>query len=490
MSTSVIPVILSGGSGTRLWPLSRALHPKQFLPLAGKRTLLEATVRRLSAIPRAAPPIVVCNEAHRFLVKEQLRGVGVTPAAIVLEPHARGTAAAIAAAAFEILARPDGRPAIALILPVDHVIRDERRFADAVRTAVTAASSGRLVLFGVPPAHPETGYGYLRAGPRADVGGEGPLCQHAREIERFVEKPDAEAAAAYVREGGHYWNSGMFVFPVARYLEELSALAPEIHHAVASAHRNAVTDLGFLRLEASSFAASPAASVDRAVMERTRGAVMVPLDAGWSDIGSWSALSDLGEPDEAGNVVHGDVLLEGTRNTSIHGAGRLVAAVGVRDLVIADTADALLVADRNAAQDVRGVVAALESAGREEHRRHRTVHRPWGTFEDLHGGDGFKVKRIVVNPGQRLSMQSHRHRSEHWVAVRGTARVTRGEETFAMAANQSTYIPPRTRHRLENPGDEPIEIIEVQTGRYLEEDDIIRYDDDHGRAAPDDSPSP
>ena len=483
MSASVVPVILSGGSGTRLWPLSRALYPKQFLPLAGEATLLEATLRRLSAIPQAAAPIVVCNEAHRFLVREQLRGVGVTPAAIVLEPHARGTAAAIAAAAIEILARPEGREAIALILPVDHVIRDLRRFADAVRNAVTAAASGRLVLFGVPPAHPETGYGYLRAGPLTGVG------DGAREVERFVEKPDAETAAAYVQEGGYYWNSGMFVFPVAQYLEELSALAPGVHRAAVAAHRNALMDLGFLRLEAEAFAASPTASVDRALMERTRSAVMVPLDAGWSDIGSWSALSALGEPDEAGNVVHGDVLLEGTRNTCIHGAERLVAALGVRDLVIADTADALLVADRNAAQDVRRVVAALASAGREEHRSHRRVHRPWGTFEVLHGGDGFKVKRIVVNPGQRLSMQSHRHRSEHWVAVRGTARVTRGEETFAMMANQSTYIPPRTRHRLENPGDEPIEIIEVQTGAYLGEDDIVRYDDDHGRASPDDSRS-
>ena len=482
-SRPVTPVIISGGAGSRLWPLSRAVHPKQFIPLLDGFTLLQATARRLAVVAQASAPIVVCNEAHRFMVAEQLRAVGVAPAAIVLEPAARSSAPAIAAAALEALARTEGgSEPILLVLPVDHVIRDEARFAGAVRDASVEAESGALVTFGVHPVRPETGYGYIRAGLPTGPG------TGACRVDRFVEKPDARTAAAWIEDGRYFWNSGMFVFGAGRYMHELGVHAPEVRDAVAAAHREAVEDLGFVRLDMASFTESPAISVDHAVMERTAGAVMVPLDAGWSDIGSWATLAELGESDEAGNVVQGDVLLERTRNTYVRGGDRLVATVGVEDLVIADTADAVLVAGKGAAEDVRKVVAALESAGREEHRRHRTVHRPWGAYEDLHGGDGFKVKRIVVNPGQMLSLQSHRHRAEHWVVVRGAARVTRGEETFTVSANESTYIPPGTRHRLENPGDTPLELVEVQTGGYLGEDDIVRHEDAYGRAGPDGSP--
>ena len=484
MSRAVVPVILSGGAGSRLWPLSRELHPKQFLALAGELSLLQATARRLATVGEVTAPIVVCNEAHRFMVAEQLDAVGVVPAAILLEPAARNTAPAIAVAAFEAVThgrassssdRSPGTAAVAfasdgergageadhrdrgdpgdcggssagdaggsggndagdapilLILPVDHVVRDEARFAAAVRDAAIEAAAGRLVTFGVPPAHPETGYGYIRAGAPAGV------TERARRVERFVEKPDSQAAAAFVDDGRYYWNSGMFVFGAARFLRELAVYAKEVHTAAAAAHRDARRDLGFLRLDPRAFAASPSVSVDHAVMERTSAAVMVPLEAGWSDIGSWSALAKLGEGDDAGNVTHGDVLLEGARNTYVRGAERLVAAVGVTDLVIADTADALLVAGKGAADDLKNVVAALASAGRGEHRHHRMVHRPWGSYDVLHGGDGFKVKRIVVNPGQRLSLQSHRHRAEHWIVVRGAARVTRGEETFIVAGER------------------------------------------------------
>ena len=532
MSREVVPVILSGGSGSRLWPLSRELHPKQFFPLAGGLTLLQGTVRRLAAVEPVSAPIVVCHEAHRFMVLEQLRAIGVTPAAVLLEPAPRNTAPAIAAAALEALARArpgcgvvndggngntdggstnggdtdggdtgggdtdggigggnggdrDAGPGAAgaagaepllLVLPVDHVIRDEARFARSVREAVVEAGSGRLVTFGVPPAHPETGYGYIRAGAPTGSG------TRARAVERFIEKPDPDAAAAFLEDGRHYWNSGMFVFAARAFLRELRLHSPDIHDAVVAAHRAAVQDLDFLRLGAEPFAASPGVSVDHAVMERTAAAVMVPLDAGWSDIGSWTGMAGLGEPDGAGNVVEGDVLLEDTRNTYVRGAERLVAAVGVTDLVIADTADAVLVAAKGAAQNLRSVVATLRATGREEQRTHRLVHRPWGRYEVLHGGDGFKVKRIVVNPGHRLSLQSHRRRAEHWIVVRGAARVTRGDETFRVVENESTYIPPGTRHRLENPGESPLELVEVQTGRYLGEDDIVRHDDVYGRA--------
>ena len=476
MSHVLFPVILSGGAGTRLWPLSRELHPKPFLPLAGEHTLLQATVLRLAALPELRPPIVVCNAAHRYMVAGQLEAVGITPSAVLLEPVGRNTAPAIAAAALEALALDDGAgEPILLVLPADHAIRDEDRFAGAVRSAVREAASGHLVTFGVTPAHASTGYGYIKAGGPTGVSDDG------RRVQRFVEKPNAATAAGFLEEGGYYWNSGMFVFSAPEYLRELGARAPAVRDAVEQARREAVEEMGFLRLGAESFARSPAVSVDYAVMEHTSDAVMVPLDAGWSDVGSWAALAGLGEKDDAGNVTRGDTLLEGVRNTYVRAGDRLVAAVGVSDLVIVDTADALLVAGGDAVQDVGKVVERLRSAGRGEHRLHREVHRPWGTFNDLHRGDGFKVKHIVVNPGQALSLQSHRHRAEHWVVLRGTARVTRDGDTFELSENQTTYIPLGARHRLANPGAVPLEVMEVQTGGYLEEDDIVRYEDVYGR---------
>ncbi len=475
MSHVLFPVILSGGAGTRLWPLSRELYPKPFIRLLEEHTLLQATARRLAALDEMRAPIVACNEAHRFLVVEQLRAVDVAPSAVLLEPVGRNTAPAIAAVALEALALDDGGDPILLVLPADHVIRDESRFAGAVRSAVREAASGHLVTFGVTPAHAATGYGYIKAAGPAGVSDDG------RRVERFVEKPDAAAAAGYLEEGGYYWNSGMFVFSASGYLRELGAHAPAVRDAVTQAHRNAAEDMGFLRLEAESFARSPAVSVDYAVMEHTSAAVMVPLEAGWSDVGSWAALADLGEKDEADNVARGDTLLEGVRNTYVDAGDRLVAAVGVSDLVIVDTADALLVTSKDAVQDLGEVVARLGSAGRGEHRVHRKVHRPWGMFHDLHSGDGFKVKHIVVNPGQALSLQSHRHRAEHWVVLSGTARVTRGDDTFMLSESQTTYIPLGAIHRLANPGTVPLEVVEVQTGGYLEEDDIVRYEDAYGR---------
>ena len=476
MTPTVFPVVLSGGAGSRLWPLSRELRPKQLIALVDEQSLLQATARRLASLGTTRPPIVVCNEEHRFMVAEQLEAVGVAPTAILLEPVARNTAPAIAAAAFESLARSDeGDDPVLLVLPSDHVIRDEARFAGAVRQAVTEAARGRIVLLGVVPARAETGYGYIMAGEPVGEGSE------TRLVERFTEKPTAAAAASWIEAGSCYWNSGMFVFRARRYLRELGIHADAIRRAVEQAHNDAVPDLGFLRLDEDGFAGSPAVSVDYAVMQRVCDAVVVPLDAGWSDVGSWASLSELSARDEAGNVVHGNALLEDARNSYVWSDERLVAAVGVSDLVIVDTADALLVAEKKASQDVKKVVERLEGANREEHRTHRKVYRPWGNYDAVHGGDGFRVKHIIVNPGQRLSLQAHRHRAEHWVVVRGEARVTRDGETFTLFANQSTFIPKGVKHRLENPGTTPLEIIEVQTGSYLEEDDIERFEDAYGR---------
>ncbi|MCY4349689.1 MAG: mannose-1-phosphate guanylyltransferase/mannose-6-phosphate isomerase [Thiotrichales bacterium] len=488
MSHSVVPVILSGGAGTRLWPLSREHYPKQLIALLDDDTLLQATARRLAFVEDAQPPIVVCNEAHRFIVAEQLRAAVVSPVAIILEPLARNTAPAVAAAALEALARckEDDDPLL-LILPSDHIIGEDTRFASAVRRATMEAARGRLVAFGVVPTYVETGYGYIMADDSAGTRHD------ARPVERFREKPDAETAAAWIEAGGCYWNSGMFVFSARCYLRELAVHAPAIHDAVTNAYENAVPDLGFLRLEAESFRQSPAISVDYAVMEHTTNTSMVPLDAGWRDIGSWKSLAEFLPPDDAGNVVRGDAVVQRTRNTFIHGDARLVATLGVADLVIVDTADAVLVADRNAAQDVKAVVRQLERADRDEHKTHRRVHRPWGSYDSVHEADGFKIKLITIQPSQKLSLQAHRHRAEHWIVVRGTAQVTCDGETFLVHENQSTFIPKGARHRLENPGETLLELIEVQTGHYLEEDDIVRFEDAYGRAVGQtvpDSPEP
>ncbi|HRP71640.1 MAG TPA: mannose-1-phosphate guanylyltransferase/mannose-6-phosphate isomerase [Luteimonas sp.] len=462
------PVLLSGGSGTRLWPLSREAYPKQFLPLAGEETMLQETWRRVAPLA-SRPPIVVANEEHRFLAAEQLRLVGVEHAAIVLEPVGRNTAPAIAAAALQALA--DGGDPLLLVLPSDHVVRDAEGFRAAVRAAIPAAEAGALVTFGIVPSAPETGFGYIQA-----AAGEG-----VRDVLRFVEKPDAATAQSYLDAGGYYWNSGMFAFRASRYLAELERFRPDILAAVRKAFDAAARDGDFIRLDKDAFAASPSDSIDYAVMEKTADAKVLPVDIGWNDVGSWSALWEVSEQDGDGNAHHGDVIAVDSRNSYAY-ARRLVALVGVDDLVVVETDDAVLVARKDKVQQVKDVVARLKSDQRSHAVLHREVHRPWGSYDSIDQDDGFQVKRIKVKPGARLSLQSHAHRAEHWIVVRGTARVTRDNDVFELHANQSTYIPLGAKHRLENPGSEMLELIEVQSGSYLGEDDIVRYEDVYGRS--------
>ena len=466
----LVPVILSGGAGTRLWPLSRELYPKQLLPLLGPRTMLQDTVLRLASLETAAP-VVVCNEEHRFLVAEQLRAIDCQPGAIVLEPAGRNTAPAIALAAHAALAADEG-DGLLLVLPADHVIRDVAAFRAAVEGAAAAARADHLVSFGVVPRSPETGYGYIRRG--AVEGG-------AFRIAQFIEKPERERAVQFVASGDYYWNSGMFLFRARRYLEELDRYAPDIAAACRAAFAGAVRDLDFTRVDARSFEACRSDSIDYAVMEKTADAVVVPLDAGWSDVGSWSALREASDPDADGNVLRGDVLALDTRGSYVYSEDRLVATVGLVDCVVVETKDAVLVAPSNRVQDVKQLVARLKSEGRYEHSLHREVFRPWGSYDSIDSGERFQVKRLVVRPGGVLSLQMHHHRAEHWVVVSGTARITRGEETFLLEENQSTYIPIGVRHRIENPGRIPLHIVEVQSGAYLGEDDIVRFDDRYGR---------
>ena len=465
------PVILSGGAGTRLWPLSRELYPKQLLPLIGPNTMLQDTLQRLAGLD-ITPPIVVCNEAHRFLVAEQLRTIGIASAgAIVLEPAGRNTAPAIALAAYAALAAR-GEEALLLVLPADHVIRNIGVFQQAVKVAAAAAQAGHLVTFGVVARVAETGYGYIRRGAPA---GE------AFRIAQFIEKPPLPKAQELVDSGEYYWNSGMFVFGARRYLDELKRLAPDIAAACQTAFDGAKRDLDFTRVDEVAFKECRSESIDYAVMERTADAVVVPLDAGWSDVGSWSALLEACDRDAAGNVVHGDVILEDTHNSYVYSESRLVAAVGVRDHIIVETKDAVLVVPRAAAQEVKSMVNRLKAQGRYEHALHREVFRPWGSYDSLDSGERFQVKRLVVRPGGVLSLQMHHHRAEHWVVVSGTARITRGDESFLLEENQSTYIPIGARHRIENPGRIALHIIEVQSGGYLGEDDIVRFEDQYGR---------
>jgi len=469
-AAALIPVVLSGGSGTRLWPLSRELYPKQLLPLVGTQTMLQDTVLRLSGLDVAAP-IVVCNEAHRFLVAEQLRLIGAPAQAIVLEPVGRNTAPAIALAALTAVAAGEGE-ALLLVLPADHVIRDLKAFHAAVQAAVAAAQAGHLVTFGVVPHAPETGYGYIRRG--APQG-------RAWRIDRFVEKPERATAEAFLATGEYYWNSGMFVFGARRYLEELQRHAPDIAAACERAMSAARRDLDFTRVDAQAFESCRGESIDYAVMEKTADAVVVPLDAGWSDVGSWSSLHDACEQDADGNVIRGDVLAEETHNSYLHAQSRLVAVVGLENHVVIETKDAVLVAPRDKVQDVKSLVARIKQSGRSEHALHREAFRPWGSYDSLESGERFQVKRLMVRPGGVLSLQMHHHRAEHWVVVSGTARITRGEEVFLLEENQSTYIPVGVRHRIENPGRIPLHIIEVQSGGYLGEDDIVRFEDQYGR---------
>ncbi len=468
------PVVLSGGAGTRLWPMSRTLRPKQLLPLAAETTLLQDTVRRVQG-PGLAPPVVVCNEEHRFQVAEQLRRIGVAPGAILLEPAARNTAPAILAAAAWLEARdPDG---ILMVLPSDHHIVDVPAFHAALETGAQAATAGTLVTFGIEPTAPETGYGYIRRGAPLD-GIAGVFA-----IDRFVEKPDLATAEAYLASGDYLWNSGMFLFPVAALLAEMSALEPAMVAGCRAAVAEARQDLDFLRLAAAPFAAVTSVSIDYALMERTRRGAIVPANLGWSDVGSWSALWAMADRDEGDNALIGDVVAADVAGCYIRADQNMVAALGVRDLVIIATDDVVLVVPRDRAQEVRDLVRQVEEAGRSEHYIHSKVFRPWGWYQSIDQGERFRVKQIVVNPGHKLSLQMHHHRAEHWVVVSGTARVTRGNETFYLTEDESTYIPHNTPHCLENPGRIPLRMIEVQSGGYLNEDDIIRFEDPYGRAA-------
>ena len=462
------PVLLSGGSGTRLWPLSREAYPKQFLPLVGDDTMVQATWRRVEAIAERAP-IVVANEEHRFLVAEQLRQIGAPVPAILLEPVGRNTAPAIAAAALQ--AMMDGADPLLLVLPSDHVVRDVRGFQQAVRDASAAADAGALVTFGIVPDAPETGFGYIHA-----EAGDG-----LRKVSRFIEKPDAATAQSYLDAGGYYWNSGMFLFRASRYLEELARFRPDIVKAVRAAHEAARYDGDFVRLDKDSFAACPSDSIDYAVFEKTRHAMVLPVDIGWNDVGSWSALWDVAERDADGNAHHGDVIAVDSRNSYAY-AQRLVALVGVDDIVVVETDDAVLVARKDRVQDVKLVVAQLKKEQRSQAVLHREVHRPWGSYDSVDHGARHQVKRIKVKPGAALSLQMHHHRAEHWIVVCGTAKVTRGDETLLLSENESTYIPLGVKHRLENPGKVPLELIEVQSGSYLGEDDIVRFEDVYGRS--------
>jgi mannose-1-phosphate guanylyltransferase/mannose-6-phosphate isomerase len=464
----VQPVLLSGGSGTRLWPLSREMYPKQFLPLVGDDTMLQATWKRIAPLA-SLPPIVVANESHRFLAAEQLRVLDVSNPAILLEPVGRNTAPAIAAAALQAMAT--GGDPLLLVLPSDHVIADAQAFRAAVVLASAAAEQGALVTFGVVPTGAETGFGYIQAAP-----GEG-----VRKVLRFVEKPDASTAQGYVDAGGYYWNSGMFLFRASRYLQELERLRPDILAATRTAFAAATRDGDFIRLDKDAFATCPSESIDYAVMEKTDAAMVLPVDIGWNDVGSWSALWDVAVRDADGNACRGDVIAIDSRNSYAH-ARRLVALVGVDDLIVVETDDAVLVAHKDRVQQVKEVVAQLKTGQRSQAALHREVHRPWGSYDSVDVGDAFQVKRIKVKPGARLSLQSHTRRAEHWIVVRGTARVTRDNDVFELHANQSTYIPIGAKHRLENPGTQMLELVEVQSGDYLGEDDIVRYEDVYGRS--------
>ncbi len=464
------PVLLSGGVGSRLWPVSREAHPKQFQPLAGELSMLQETLGRTSGLEES-DPLVVCNEDHRFMVAEQLRQVDLRASALLLEPVGRNTAPAVALAALQVL---DSDPeALLLVLPADHVIQDVSAFAAAVSCAVPLAEQGRLVTFGVVPTGPETGYGYIKCGAALSEG--------MYDLERFVEKPDVDTAQAYVESGNFLWNSGMFLMRADCYLEELQQHRPDMLAACRSAMQEARIDMDFVRPDASAFEACPSDSIDYAVMEKTDKGAVVSLDCGWSDVGAWSALWDVNPRDEQGNAVKGDVILDNCHNSYFRSESRLVAATGVDNLVVVETADAVLVADRDRVQDVKNIVGQLKKEGRPEISLHRCVYRPWGCYESLVVSERFQVKRITVNPGQRLSLQMHHHRAEHWIVVSGTAEVTCEDKTFMLGEDESTYIPLGNKHRLANPGRIPLELIEVQSGTYLGEDDIVRFEDQYGR---------
>ncbi len=470
-SAAILPVILAGGSGTRLWPLSRKHYAKQYLALDGEVTMLQATVTRTSAL-HCASPLVICNEETRFLAAEQIRQMGQDGARILLEPIGRNTAPAIALAALH--AGSDGDDPVLLVMPADHKLSDPAAFTAAVDAALPLAQSGKLVTFGITPSRPETGYGYIRAGDA--IAGSDALV-----VDAFVEKPNLATAEEYLSTGGYSWNSGIFLFRASRYLEELERFRPDIMTACRDAYAGKADDMDFLRFDEAAFLACPDESIDYAVMEQTESAAVLPIDAGWSDIGSWSALWEASEKNADGNCEIGDVLSLNGSGNYIHAGSRMVAAVGLQDMVVVETKDAVFVAPKARIDEIKALVAKMTAADRPELDHHRVVYRPWGRYDSIDIGDRHQVKRITVNPGAKLSVQKHHHRAEHWVVVRGCAKVTRGEETILLSENESTYIPLGEIHALENPGKIPLDLIEVQSGSYLGEDDIVRFEDKYGR---------
>jgi len=470
----IYPVVLSGGSGTRLWPLSRAALPKQFLPLVTNKTMFQETLLRLSGLEQLAAPLIVCNEDHRFLAAEQLREIGVSPLSLVLEPASRNTAPAVAVAAFAAMAHD--AEATLLVLPADHLIRNAAAFHAAISHANSLAQEGKLVTFGLKPNSPATGFGYIE---RGDVLNHEDDCYA---VARFVEKPDAETAQRFLDSGNFFWNSGMFVFRAATYLQELERFQPAMYQATKLAWESGSHDLDFSRLGQEAFHACPSDSIDYAVMEHTQSAAMVTADLGWDDVGSWSALAEALPADEDGNNLRGDVFAPQTRNSYIRAESRMVTAIGLDDMVVVETPDAVLVAHKDFSQSVKQAVEYLKQAERSEHLVHRRVYRPWGYYEGIDQGQNYQVKRIVVNPGEKLSLQLHHHRSEHWVVVSGNAKVTVGRANRLLHANESVYIPVGIKHRLENIGEVPLYLIEVQTGSYLGEDDIVRFEDVYQRS--------
>lgn len=464
----MIPVILSGGSGTRLWPLSRSQYPKQFLPLVSDKTMVQETILRLQELKKIQPPIAICNEEHRFLMAEQLREVDMQPSAIILEPMGKNTAPAVTLAALS--AEPDD---ILLILPADHVIPDTASFQAAVKKADALAKQNYLVTFGIVPNQPETAYGYIKAGKSLD--------KNSFSVDTFVEKPNLETAKQYINSGDYFWNSGMFAFKAGRFLKELNKFQPDMLVACKNALRGATKDLDFIRLDKKSFSKCPSDSIDYVIMEKTDQAVVVPLDAGWNDVGSWSALWDIADKDKKGNAVSGDALTFDTSNSFVHSSSKLVTTMGVDNLVIIETDDAILVAAKDQVQNIKKIVDQLKKQKRIEANCHQKVYRPWGYYHSVDNGSRHQTKRIVVNPGAKLSLQKHHHRAEHWIIVKGTAKITKGDEQLLLSENESTYIPLGVTHCLENPGVIPLEIVEVQSGSYLGEDDIVRYNDVYGR---------
>jgi mannose-1-phosphate guanylyltransferase len=481
----ILPVIMAGGTGSRLWPLSRELYPKQFLTVTGNESMLQQTVARLSGIEHAAP-VLICNEEHRFIAAEQMRLGGYKHGGIILEPVGRNTAPAIALAALQAVNNAvAGEEPILLVLAADHVIENELAFKNAVEKALPFAENGQLVTFGIVPTAPKTGYGYIKRGAireGRDTNGR----DDAFTVSEFVEKPDLETAQAYLDSGDYYWNSGMFLFKASRYLEELEKFAPEMLEVCQRAIAAPSQDLEFIRVDKAIFETCPDDSIDYAVMEPlclqgNDAAIVVPMDAGWSDVGSWSALWEVSIKDENQNVSKGDVIAVNSSNSFLHSENKLIATVGINNLIVIETKDAILVADKNSVQDVKEIVNALKKAGRSEHQLHREVYRPWGKYDSIDSGARDHVKRITVKPGEKLSIQKHHHRAEHWIIVSGTASVLNGEKTTLLTENESTYIPLGTIHALENPGKIPLEMIEVQTGSYLGEDDIVRFEDRYGR---------